>query len=126
MTDSGQSFGQHVEQPPPDELVGVKTQHSGLAGGAGSPAQHHLTSVIQAQQPTRRERTAVHVSRQITQRGAPVPGGLEVHVPQGGRLKRPSRFGAELGVNLRVLVLQRLLQATAEPGGPGRRLWQDG
>lgn len=42
MTDAGEAFGQNMQQPAPDEFVGMQGHDGGLAGGSGGPAQEDV------------------------------------------------------------------------------------
>ncbi len=46
VTDAGEPLVQDVEKPAPDELVGMKSEHSGLAGVAAGPAQQDASGLV--------------------------------------------------------------------------------
>ena len=46
VADAGEAFGQDVEQPAADELVGMERHDGGLAGGAGGPVQQDVALFV--------------------------------------------------------------------------------
>lgn len=84
MTDAGEAFGQNMQQPAPDEFVGMQGHDGGLAGGSGGPAQEDVALGIVADEALGGEGAALDVTGEVAQGGASAAGMLELDVPVFG------------------------------------------
>ena len=86
MADSCQAFGQDVQQPAPDELVGMQWHDGGLAGGAGGPVEEDPALLVITDEPLGGEGAALDVAGEVAQCRATAASVLELDVPGfGGR-----------------------------------------
>ena len=117
VADAGEAFGQDVEQPASNELMGMKPQDAGLPGVAGGPAQEDLSVGIVAEQTLRGKGAALDVAGEIAQRGGTSSGGLELHVPLSGGSQGAERLGSERGEEIGMGVSEGEVETAAEPVG---------
>ena len=73
-----------MQQPAPDELVGMQGHDGGLAGGAGGPAQEDVSVGIITDEAFGGEGAALDVAGEVAQGGASAAGMLELDVPGFG------------------------------------------
>lgn len=94
VADAGQSLGQDVEQPAPDEFVRMEGQHAGLACCAVGPGEADIAFGIVAEQALGGESAAPDVAGEVTQGGLALADGLELDVVGVGSRKITSASGA--------------------------------
>lgn len=84
MADACQAFGQDMQQPTPDELVGMERHDVGLAGGAGGPAQEDIAMFVVTDEAFGGKGAALDVAGEVAQGGAAAACVLELDVPGFG------------------------------------------
>ena len=67
MTDSCQSFGQDVEQPTPDKLVGMQGHDGGFPSGTGGPVDEDLALFVITDETLGGEGAALDVAGEVAQ-----------------------------------------------------------
>ena len=70
-----------MQQPAPNELVGMQGHDVGLAGVAGGPAQEDVALAVIADEAFGGEGAALDVAGEVAQGGAAAAGMLELDVP---------------------------------------------
>ena len=80
VTHSGKSFGENVEEPAPDELVGRKVKDGGLLGSGVGPEEFDVALGVVSEDAFGMEGAAVDVSGEVGQGGLSAPDGLDLDV----------------------------------------------
>lgn len=81
VTHTCKAFGQDVDQPAADELVGMEGEDAGLLCVAACPVQADVAVVVITDEPVRADGAAFDVTGKITNGGVAAPDVLELHVP---------------------------------------------
>jgi hypothetical protein len=126
VPDAGKAFGEDMEQPAANELVGMQAHDGGAAGVAGRPAQEDIARGIVSEEAFWMEGAALNVSGEVAQGGVSPPGMLELDVPSGAWSEGAAGIGTEFGVKERVLLFERLMETAAEPVGEGTKVHEEG
>lgn len=85
MPDAGEAFGEYVEQPAADELVGMEGHDGRFSCGTGGPVQENVALFVISDETLGGKGAALDVAGEVAQGGAAAAGVLELDVPGFGR-----------------------------------------
>lgn len=81
VADSGEAFGQDVEEPAADQLVGAEDEDAGFAGLTAGPVEADIVVFVIADDAVGTDGAAFDVAGQIADGGFAAPDVLELDVP---------------------------------------------
>ena len=76
-----EAFGQDVDDPAADELVGMEGEDAGLIGFPPCPVEADVAALVVANNPSGADGAALHVTGEVAHGGVAAPDVLELHVP---------------------------------------------
>ena len=88
MADAREAFGQDMEEPAPDELMGSEGEDAGFAGVAAGPVEQDVAVLVVADEALGRDGAALDVAGEVTQGGVAASDMLELDVPCFGGARR--------------------------------------
>lgn len=101
-----EAFGQDVDQPAADELVGMEGEDAGFFRLAACPMEADAAALVVADDPPGADGAAFDVTGEVADGGVAAPDVLELDDPCFGGQEGGLGFGREGFVNLRVIVLE--------------------
>lgn len=116
---AGKAFGQDVEEPAADELMGMQGHDGGFAVLAAGPVEADVALVVVADEAFGADGAAFDVAGEVAQGGVAAAYVLELYVPGGGGAEGAFGGGAEGLIDAGVMFLQALVHEVAEACGEG-------
>lgn len=84
VADSGEAFGQDVEEPAADQFVGAEDEDAGFAGLAAGPVEADVVVFVMADDAVGTDGAAFDVAGEVADGGFAAPDVLELDVPGFG------------------------------------------